>query len=145
MKASVCVAVACFALAGQAQAQAQAEVPPMLRGAKELEWRAVAELEGASEAALWGDSADVDRAVLVRWTFNTKVPAQVRAQDLHVVVLAGTLTIEVDGQYSELGPGGFASVPKGTAHTIGCGAAGQCTFLMHHGGEAIAGEPEADS
>lgn len=135
MRSSLVVTGLCIALAGQAQAQATE--PPMLRGAEALEWHAVAAPQGAIEAVLWEDSSEGDRAVLVRWTFNTKVPPRVRAQDLHLVVLAGTLTVEVDGEYTEFGPGGFATVPGGTEHALGCAATGQCTFLMHHSASTV--------
>lgn len=110
---------------------ARAADTPTLWNSKEIKWSDDAAPAGAKHAALWGGSAAGDSGVLVRWKFNTKVPDQVRMQDLHIVVLAGTLTLEIDGHYKEFGPGGFASIPKGVKHTMGCEAAGECTFLMH--------------
>ena len=123
--ASLCAAallVPAFACAAEA---------PTLTSAKELRWADVAEPAGAKEAVLWGDGKSADSGVMVRWTFNSKTPERVRAHDLHIVVMAGTFTVEVDGGYREFGPGGFVSIPRGVKHTLGCEAAGECRFVMH--------------
>ena len=108
--------------------------PAKVSTAKELKWIDAAEPAGARQAALWGDPKAADNGTLVRWKFNTKYPDLVRDQDVHFIVLTGTFTVEIDGGYRELGPGGFVSIPKGVKHTLGCEAAGECKFLMHHPG-----------
>jgi quercetin dioxygenase-like cupin family protein len=60
----------------------------------------------------------------------------VLSQDLHVVVLAGTLTVTVGSTYRELGPGSYVGIPKGVAHVLGCEAAGECRLLFHQGAAA---------
>jgi mannose-6-phosphate isomerase-like protein (cupin superfamily) len=107
---------------------------PVLVSAKEMKWTDAAEPAGARLAVLWGDAQSSDHGTLVRWKFNSKLPDLVRTQDVHVVVLAGTFTVEIDGGYREFGPGGFVSIPKGVRHTLGCEAAGECRFVMHHPG-----------
>ena len=125
------IAIASVLLAAPALAQAD---PLALVTAKELQWTDVAQPKGAKQAALWGDPAKGDNGVVFRWPFGTKLPAAVRSQDVHVVVLAGTFTVDVDGNYKEFGPGGFLSIPKGAKHVFGCEAAGECRFLLHHPG-----------
>ena len=44
-------------------------------------------------------------------------------------VLEGTLTVQVDGERRELGPGSFACVPPGTAHTFSNPSANLVRFL----------------
>jgi mannose-6-phosphate isomerase-like protein (cupin superfamily) len=44
-------------------------------------------------------------------------------------VLAGTLTMNVDGERRELGPGSFACVPPGVAHTFSNPSAEPVRFL----------------
>jgi mannose-6-phosphate isomerase-like protein (cupin superfamily) len=44
-------------------------------------------------------------------------------------VLEGTLTMDVDGERRELGPGSFACVPPGIAHTFSNPSAGPVRFL----------------
>ena len=132
MKGTVRIAATCASLL--APVLAQAADTPTLWSAKELKWVDVAQPAGARQAVLWGDPKAADNGVLVRWKFNSKAPDLVRTQDVHIVVLAGTFTIEVDGGYREFGPGGFVSIPKGVKHTLGCEAAGECRFVMHHPG-----------
>ena len=109
-----------------------ADVPTLLT-AKDLKWADLGEPKGARQAPLWGDTSR-ENAVMVRWPINTKVADQVRSQDLHVVVFAGTFTTEAGGAYREFGPGGVIVIPKGMKHTLGCEAAGECRFLVHHPG-----------
>ena len=101
---------------------------------KELKWVNLAEPKGARQVVLWGDEKSTENAVLVLWPFNTKVADQVRTQDVHIVVLAGTFTSDVGGVYKEFGPSGVIVIPKGVKHTLGCEAAGECRFLVHHPG-----------
>src|SRR5829696_4033538 len=96
--------------------------------AKDLKWKALAQPAGATEAPLWGDATAGDHATVVRWKFNSRARDYVRTQDVHVVVLAGTFTSDVGGDYREFGPGGYIFVPKGVKHTFGCEAAGECRF-----------------
>lgn len=101
---------------------------------KDLKWKDAATPAGAREAPLWGDPASGDHGTAVRWKFGSKAPNLVRTQDVHVVVLAGTFTAEVGGEYREFGPGGYVSVPKGVKHSFGCEAAGECRLVVHHPG-----------
>ena len=132
MKSTVRIAAICASLL--APMLLQAADAPTLTSAKELKWTDVAQPAGAKQAVLWGDSKSGDNGVLVRWKFNSKAPDLVRTQDVHIVVLAGTFTVEIEGGYREFGPGGFVSIPKGVKHTLGCEAAGECKLIVHHPG-----------
>lgn len=121
---STAVLVAFVKLAAAADA-------PTLLTAKELKWADLSEPAGAKQAALWGNAGAADSGTLVRWKFNTKVPNVVRDKDVHILVLAGTFTIDVDGKYKEFGPGGYLSIARGVKHSMGCEAAGECTILVH--------------
>lgn len=122
---------------------ANAADTPTMWEAKELKWVDVSAPASAKQAMLWGDAKTLDQGVMMRWKFNSKVRDQLRPQEAHVVVLAGTFTVEIDGKYREFGPGGFVSIPKGVKHTLGCEASGECKFLMHTIGSADAGKPGA--
>ena len=130
---AVCLALLAPALLHAADA-------PTLLTAKELKWIELAQPPGARQAVLWGDAKAADNGVLVRWSFNSKAPDLVRTQDVHIVVLAGTFTVEIEGGYREFGPGGFVSIPKGVKHTLGCEAAGECRFVVHHPGAVEVGK-----
>jgi hypothetical protein len=131
MGKTIRLAAACLAsLAGLACAAD----PASMRTAKDLKWTDAAQPKGAKQAVLWGDEKTSENAVLARWPFNTKLADVVRDQDVRIVVLAGTFTAEVDGGYREFGPSGVILIPKGTKHSLGCEAAGECRFLMQHPG-----------
>jgi mannose-6-phosphate isomerase-like protein (cupin superfamily) len=132
MKNAARFAALCFTVLGPALLQAADS--PTLATARELKWTDVSEPAGAKQAPLWGDAKSGDNGMLLRWKFNSKVPDLVRNQDVHIVVMAGTFTVEIDGGYKEFGPGGFVSIPKGVKHTLGCEAAGECKVVMHHPG-----------
>ena len=126
--------IAALCISILAPALAQAADPPVLVSAKELKWADVDQPKGAKQAVLWGDAKSSDNGVLVRWPFNSKMPDLVRTQDVHIVVLAGTFTAEIGGNYREFGPSGVLVIPKGVKHTLGCEASGECRFVMHHPG-----------
>jgi mannose-6-phosphate isomerase-like protein (cupin superfamily) len=96
---------------------------PILTRANDLQWVEVPSPAGARHADLW------EGTTFVRWPFSTKVPSATLTQDLHIVVLAGTVTFDIEGRHTEIGPGGRAIIPKGTAHALGCESSGECTFL----------------
>ncbi len=125
--AALCMAMFFPALAAAAEAA-------VLTNARDLKWSPVDEPAGAQQAALWGDPKVGDSGAMVRWKFNSKAADLVRNREVHIVVFAGTFTVEVGGDYRELGPGGFVSIPAGMKHTLGCEAAGECRFLVHHPG-----------
>jgi hypothetical protein len=108
---------------------------PTLWTAAEVQWSDVPEIPGARQAHLWGRPG-ADHGTLNRWRANTKLPAATREQDLHVVVLAGTFTVEIQGTYKEFGPRSFIRVPEGVTHVLGCEAAGECVFVFHQPGAA---------
>lgn len=103
--------------------------------ADEIEWQTLAEPEGAVVAQLWADPGNGDRGRLMRWPAKSQLDHQVQSRDTHFVVLAGTFVVTVAGSAHEIGPGGFAEVPRGVSHSIGCEASGACMFLMHIGGK----------
>ena len=130
MRLSIRLAVAGACLLAAVPASA---ADTALATAKELKWVDLTEPKGAREALLWGGPGG-ENAFLVRWPFNTKVADVVRNQDAHIFVHAGTFTVDVGGTYKEFGPSGVLVIPKGVKHTLGCEAAGECRFVLHHAG-----------
>ena len=129
------MAVIAAALAVSMGAAAHAADAPVVWTSSEVKWSDLAEPSGARQSALWKDSASGDTGTLVRWKFNTKVPARTAETDTHVVILAGTFVLAVEGTpEKQLGPGAFASIPRGSKYESGCEAAGECVFVMHQAG-----------
>lgn len=130
------VLAAVLVAVGSAGAATAADAP-ILWTSGEVMWSEVAEPAGARQASLWSDLATGDRGTLVRWKFNTKQPARTADQDTHIVVLAGTFTLDLEGaDQKQFGPGAFVSIPKGTKYESGCEAAGECIFVLHQPGPA---------
>ena len=115
-------------VAGAANASETAQ----LKRAKELQWSDIEAMPGGKFTALWSEGNA--GAVLMRWPSTTKLPSVTREHDVHIVVLAGTVTFDIAGGHKQIGPGGFADIPKGIAHALGCESSGECVFLMHAGG-----------
>jgi quercetin dioxygenase-like cupin family protein len=135
MRTELAVAV----LAAATAAGAGAAEAPVFWTSTEVEWTDVAEPEGAKQALLWGDPKTGDHGTLNRWKFNSKAPAVARSQDVHIVVLAGTFTIDREGsEQKQFGPGAFVSIPRGMKYQAGCEAAGECIFMVHQPGPADA-------
>jgi mannose-6-phosphate isomerase-like protein (cupin superfamily) len=99
--------------------------------AKEIQWSDLDKVPGGRTAALWSDAAG--GAALIRWPFTTRMESVTRDYDVHIVVLAGTVTFDIGGEHKEIGPGGFANIPKGVTHVLGCESSGECVFLLHSG------------
>ena len=131
------IAVMAAAVALSLGATAAAPDAPVVWTSSEIKWSDLAEPAGARQSPLWKDSATGDTGTLVRWKFNTKVPARTAETDTHVVILAGTFLLAVEGTAEkQLGPGAFASIPRGSKYESGCEAAGECVFVMHQAGSA---------
>lgn len=99
--------------------------------ATERNWVPSTAAPGAENASLWGNEKG-DQGVLLRLPSRTKLKSATADRDMHIVVMTGTFTIKWGDKYRELGPGGYASVPSGTEHVIGCEASGECLLLVHH-------------
>lgn len=114
---------------------AAAQETPTLWSSAEVQWSDDMTVPGGRRADLWGDARSNDQGTLHRWKFNTKVPAVTRSHTLHIVVLTGTFTAEIDGVgYREFGPGAFVRIPTGVKHSVGCEASGECNFVSHRQG-----------
>ena len=98
--------------------------------ARDRSWMNSSVAAGAEQASLWGDELG-DQGLLLRWPSRTKLKPATLDHDVHIVVMNGTFTVEWGDQYRELGPGGYASIPRGTSHVLGCEAAGECLLLVH--------------
>ena len=130
---------------------ATAAEAPILWTSGDVKWTDLAEPAGAREASLWHDPATGDRGTLVRWKFNTKVPARAADQDTHIVVLAGTFVLELEGASypGEPQPDRWGRRPQGARRTgegrrpvSGDFPEGFCRSARHsrcQGGESLGG------
>jgi quercetin dioxygenase-like cupin family protein len=115
--------------------------PPAMAEYKDMQWTDLKAPAGGKQAQLWGDANAADQGVMLRWRFNSRLRDQTRTQDAHYIVLAGTFTVDIAGNYREFGPGGYVSIPKGVKHTVGCEASGDCRLFLHLSSGAEATKP----
>jgi mannose-6-phosphate isomerase-like protein (cupin superfamily) len=120
---------------------AQAVAPPAMAEYKDMQWVDTSTPAGAKQAQLWGDAKAADQGMMLRWKFNSRLRDQTRLQDARYIVLAGTFTVEIAGNYREFGPGGYVFIPKGVKHTIGCEASGDCRLFVHQSSGAETPKP----
>jgi len=91
----------------------------------------------AREAVLWGDPKVGDHGILNEWGSNIRSGWQTRASDTRIVVVRGTLVVNIEGQRDrEIDAGGFAFMPRGVKHNFGCTGMGRCTFMLYQSGPA---------
>jgi quercetin dioxygenase-like cupin family protein len=111
-------------------AQSKAVVWP----AAAIKWTDVAVAPGAKMAVLWGDPAKGAYGALKQIPAGTVVAAHTHTRDSHVVMVKGTVTLDIDGKKTPLGPGSYAMIPGGAPHTATCGAGAACEYFEEMAG-----------
>lgn len=76
---------------------------------------------GVAMRACWGESV---LATHVEMTPQAEVPLHSHAEEQLGLVLEGELTLEVDGQQHQIGPGQAYILPRGVPHSGRAGTAG---------------------
>lgn len=95
--------------------------------ARELKWADNATIKGAKLAAV-GHGGTFHRLPI-----NQVLAGGDAAQDARVVVLLGSISVEIDGKaLGEYGPGAYVAVPARGKYTFTATAAGECTFFVQH-------------
>ena len=117
-------------LVGVASAQTTAVVWPSAA----IKWTDNAAVQGAKSATLWGDPAKGAYGALKQVPAGTVLAAHTHKNDSHVVVVKGTVTLDVEGKKTPLGPGSYTMIPGGVPHTAACGAAAACEYFEHMAG-----------
>ncbi len=88
--------------------------------------------EGAGRAVLWGLATDDLNVNLVAWPAGEGVGAHVNdARDVLLVVVAGALTVTIDGTPEPVDAGSCVVIPKGAHRTIVAGADGARYLTVH--------------
>jgi quercetin dioxygenase-like cupin family protein len=90
---------------------------------------------------VWGTETDDLNATILEWRAGGGPPEHVNAErDVVLVVLAGSATVEVDGEAREAGAGEVVVLPKGARRRIAAGPDGVRYVTVHRrrGGLSIA-------
>jgi quercetin dioxygenase-like cupin family protein len=121
-----------------ALAPAEQKIPQgtkVLWSANEVKWETMPGLAGATQARLWGDPAKSEHGILYKWKAGTDVPVHTHTNGEHGVIIAGTLTLAVEGAPpKEFSPGSYFSMAGGTKHATTCKAGTDCVFFIHREG-----------
>ena len=127
MKKILILAIAACA----SMAMAQIPIGPTVKDPKQIEWKASGTLPpGAEFHALSEDKNTSAIQTLVRFKAGYLLPAHSHSSDEIIVVISGKLGIEMGNEEKTLTPGGYASIPAGTPHTLRAKGFHACEILV---------------
>lgn len=138
--AFVCLAGSVVAEDAKAPAKAPAKkaAAPAYKiwGASEMKFVDAEGVKGVQAAALWGDPKKGEYGAMEKFAPGTDMGWHTHTNRVRLVMVSGTLVIEVKGQPAkELGPGAFADDPGKVVHRTSCKAGADCIFFVHQHGK----------
>ena len=106
-----------------------------LIGADELKWAPLPGIDGAMQAAVWGDPTKEAHRVFFKFPVGLKSPAHTHTFGDRGVILSGTLSLAVEGAPAKkLPPGSFFSLAAGTRHVTAVEGDQPCVFYIEREG-----------
>ena len=137
---TACLGIAAVPLLLAAAAQ-QKETPPAkiagvsLMPADALKWVPMPGLEGAQQAALFGDPTKEAHRIFYKWRPGLTAPLHTHTHGDRGVVISGTLALAVEGAPAKkLGPGSYFSMAGGTKHVTSVDGDAPCVFYIEREG-----------
>ena len=97
--------------------------------AASLKWADNPAVAGAKQAVLWGDPATGPYGALKQVPGGTVLAAHTHKNDGRVVVITGSIALEIDGKTTTLGPGSYALIPGSAPHAATCQGTAACQYL----------------
>jgi len=136
--AGLAVAAIPLLLAAQAQTN-QAQLAKItgvsLMPADTLKWVPMPGLEGAQQAALFGDPTKEAHRIFYKWPKGLKAPLHTHTSGDRGVIVSGTLSLAVEGQPAKmLPPGSYFSMAGGTKHVTAVEGDAPCVFYIEREG-----------
>lgn len=81
---------------------------------------------------VWGIETEDLNATLLAWPAGERPPEHVNDErDVVLVVVAGSMTVTIDGESRNIGAGDAIAIPKGTARAIQAGGDGARYVSVH--------------
>lgn len=102
--------------------------------AGDIEWQDTQNPDGGKEARLFHDPRTGDEVRLAHWPIKASIN-ETPASNVHIFNVAGTFALTMNDTSENIGPSGYALIPKGTKYTITCANAGKCIFFIHRSSE----------
>jgi quercetin dioxygenase-like cupin family protein len=143
-RALVCsfvVAVSLCLVSGARADEKKAAAPAKKAAPKYKIWTASdvkfvdAEVKGVQMAVLWGDPKKGEYGAVAKFAAGNDAGWHTHTNRIRLVMISGTLVIEVDGQPAkELTATAYVDEPGKIKHKTSCKAGADCVFFMHgHG------------
>ena len=138
---AACVCAAGSSAAEDAKAPAKKAAKPAAPAYKvvpaaDMKWADNEAAKGVSSTVLWGDPTKGEYGSINKFVAGTDMGFHTNTNRVRLVVLSGTLVIEVKGQAArELGPGSFADDPGKIVHRTSCKVGADCVFFVHQHGK----------
>ena len=111
--------IALLLLAATVSAQTMTTTAPVVRSAREIEWKASGSLPpGAEYHLMYEDAKTHAIQTLVRFPRGYTLPPHSHSHDELMLVLKGRLVLGFGERKETVGPGGYALIPAGTVFTL---------------------------
>ena len=95
-----------------------------------IKWADSPAAPGAKVAVLWGDPTKGAYGALKQVPAGTVLAAHTHSNASHVVVVKGTVTLDIEGKKTALGSGSYTMIPGKVPHSATCGATA-CEYFEH--------------
>ena len=106
-----------------------------LIAAEDLKWEPMAGMEGAMQAAVFGDPAKEAHRVFYKFPAKMKADLHTHTSGDRGVILSGTLGLAVEGApMKKLGPGSYFTMAGGTKHVTTVEGDAPCVFYVEREG-----------
>lgn len=128
MKKLVGFALVCMVLA--VQGNAQAKPSSLLTPSADLKWADVPGFAGVQMAVAEGDPSKGASHFFMKFAGGFAAPLHHHTVDHFVTVLAGTMTLVVDGKETKLGPGSYFTFKGKQPHETRCDAGAECELSI---------------
>ena len=99
-----------------------------------LKWTDNPAVTGAKQTVLWGDPTKGAYGALKQVPAGTVLAAHTHKNDSRVIMIKGTVGLELDGKTTDLGPGSYALIPGAAPHSATCRVGGACEYFEEMSG-----------
>lgn len=94
-----------------------------------IKWTEIGGVAGGKQAVLWGDPAKGAFGALKQVPPGAVLPLHSHKADSRVVVVKGTIGLEINGKTTSMTPGSYSLIPGGVAHMATCTGKSLCEYF----------------
>lgn len=109
--------------------------PPVISNQADLQWTPETGTPGADGALLREDPATGAMELLVHYPAGHVFAPHWHSANERILLLEGTMSVQVGSVHQELRPGGYAFMPAKQVQSMSCGAASRCAFYVYWDGK----------